>query len=143
VLGSAIVKAGLVSPQMIIVVTFTALAVFTTPDFAMSAPWRILMWVFVFAAWLLGVYGIMIMTFFLVAYMARLSSIGLPYLAPAGPVMGRDLTMTFGRIPLWARAQRPEVNEPIDVQSKSDYRQPDPKGGLDSLRTPVGRKGQP
>lgn len=82
VVGTAVVAAGVVSPQMIVVVTLTALAIFTTPDFAMTVPWRLLMWVSIVAAYFLGVYGMMIATFLMLGNLSRLTSLGIPYFAP-------------------------------------------------------------
>lgn len=121
VLGTAIVKAGIVSSQMIIVVTLTALAVFTVPDFSMSAPVRIMLWVFVLGSFVLGIFGILIGTWFLLGYVARLSSFGQPYFAPFGPIMPRDLADSVVRAPRMALRRRPAKVHTTDVVQQAPY----------------------
>lgn len=124
VLGTAIVRAGLVSSQMIIVVTLTALAVFTLPDLAMSAPLRLLMWVFVLGASTFGVYGMLICTWWLLGYAARLSSINQPFLAPYGPLVPRDLADTAILLPRFWLRMRPVKTHAVDAVLEAPYRQP-------------------
>lgn len=121
VLGTAIVQAGIVSAQMIIVVTLTALSVFTTPDFAMTAPWRLLMWVFVLGAYVFGVYGIMLATFLLLGMLARLTSTGYPYFSPLGPIVPRDLRDSLIRTSLPALRRRPVKAHALNVREKGRY----------------------
>jgi len=136
VLGTAAVRAGIVSPQMVVVVTLTALALFTAPDFAITPTWRILLWVFVAAAYVLGVYGVMLGTVGLVAYLARVTSLGVPYLMPAGPIIVRDLSGALLRGPLWHRPFRPVRAQPQDLTREASGGEPDPGRPLADLRLP-------
>lgn len=138
VLGTAIVKAGIVSSQMIIVVTLTALAVFTVPDFAMSGPLRILFWPFVLGANLLGIFGILIGTWFALGYVARLSSFGQPLFSPWGPLVLRDQGDAVLRLPLMALRRRQSTTHALDETSQGAYLQPDELPPLDAATRPPG-----
>lgn len=91
VLGTAAVEAALTSNFLLIIVSLSALASFTTPIFRMSATIRILRFPFIFAAQLWGLLGIFICTLALVAHLLRLTSLGMPYLVPFYPFRTSDL----------------------------------------------------
>lgn len=108
VVGTAMTKAGIVSSTMIIVVTMTALATFTVPAFEMTVPWRILLWVMVLCANVLGLMGIFLATVALLSHLVSLTSLGVPYLAPFGPFRGRDLKDSILRFPVSSLRLRPQ-----------------------------------
>lgn len=99
VVGTAVVKAGLVSDIMIVIITLNALALFTSPVYEMATPWRILFWVVVLAAYFLGIYGIILSALAILAHLASLENFGVPYLSPFGPLRIRDLKDSWIRAP--------------------------------------------
>ncbi len=100
VVGTAIVKADIVDDVMIICATLTALGLFTTPSFEMSTPWRWLFWLMLFGAYALGIFGILLVTVGIVAYLASLESFGVPYLSPFGPFRTESWADSWIRAPI-------------------------------------------
>ncbi|UOY91855.1 spore germination protein [Ectobacillus sp. JY-23] len=76
VLGQAAVQAGIVSTAMIIVVSITAISSFTLPSYNLAATARILRFVLMIAAFLLGFYGILLGFLVLLAHTCSLYSFG-------------------------------------------------------------------
>ena len=100
VLGTALVKAGLISDLMIVVATVTALAMFTAPTFEITSVWRIMAWPMAVAASLWGFLGIVAVSFVLVASLASLEVAGEPYLAPLVPGAPSDMRDAILRLPM-------------------------------------------
>lgn len=100
VVGTALVKAGIVSDLMIVIGTLTAVAAFTSPSYEMTSVWRILMWPMVAAAAFFGIVGIIALSFVILAAMASLEVGGMPYLAPLVPALGEDVQDTLVRWPV-------------------------------------------
>lgn len=107
VVGTAIVKAGLVDALMIIIVTLTALGLFTVPAIEIASTWRWLFWLFIVAAWIFGIYGIVLLTVVLVVHLSSLDNFGVPYLSPFGPMRTTDLVDSWIRLPFPQIRQRP------------------------------------
>lgn len=107
IIGTAIVKAGIVSSLIIVVVAVGALAVFTMPAWEMTITLRWLLWPMVFGAYAFGVVGIVLVTLLMIQHMASLSSFGVPYLSPFGPFRVRDWKDTLVRAPLRDLRLRP------------------------------------
>lgn len=115
VVGTAIVKAGIVDDIMIVTVTLTALGLFTTPTFEMTTPWRWLFWTFILGAYLLGVYGIMLASVLVITHLASLEEFGVPYLTPFGPLRRREVTDSWIRFPIPSFIKRPASLRPVDI----------------------------
>lgn len=105
VIGDAIVRAGLVSNMMVIVVAFTAIASFVVPSTDMNSTVRFLRFPFMILASFLGFLGIAFGLIFLMIHLFNLSSLKRPYLAPFIPFSPKDLPKAFLRIPFF-KAQR-------------------------------------
>jgi hypothetical protein len=118
VVGTAIVKAGIVSDIVIVATTLTALGLFTTPTFEMTAAWRWLFWVMVLGSYMLGILGMVLVTVFIITYLAALEPFGVPYLSPFGPIRLRDLKDSVLRAPITALKQRPFYLRPADIQKE-------------------------
>jgi len=128
VVGEAMIRAGIVSSTMIIVVTVTALATFTVPSFEMTAPWRILLWVMIASAEGLGLAGLLLASAVLITRLVSLTSLGVPYMAPFGPLRPRDLKDSVVRFPVEALKRRPSSLEAV-ATAKGPFPRPDPAGG--------------
>lgn len=131
VVGTAIVKAGIVDDLMIITVTLTALGLFTTPTFEMTAAWRWLFWVLIGASYIFGILGIALVTAGIIAHMASLENFGVPYLSPFGPLRFRDLKDSWIRSPIPTLVDRPIANRPVDIGKAGP---PEPVHALDLFR---------
>lgn len=132
VVGTAVVKAGFVSAQIIVVMTFTALAIFTSPTYDMTGTLRLLSWVMLLSALVFGIYGMVLATLWTSAALIRESSFGEPYLVPLAPfrevdwinalvrvpwtAMKRRTTVTRSQDPAWM-PEKPAPAEPVDLRN--------------------------
>ncbi len=107
VIGDAIVKAGLVSNIMIIVVALTSIASFVVPSNEMNASITLLRFPFMILASFLGFIGITFGMVVLGVHLCKLESFGIPYFAPLAPLKISDLKDTFVRLPVWKFNTRP------------------------------------
>ncbi len=88
IIGQAAVEANLVSPIVVIIVSFTALCSFAIPNEEFATAFRILKFGFiVLGAWL-GYFGLLIGFMGVLIHLANLKSFGIPYLMP---FVGADL----------------------------------------------------
>lgn len=115
VIGDAIVRAGLISTTMVIVVAITALAGFTIPTHGMSDAIRLLRFPFMFLAAAFGFVGMVFAAIVLLGHLCKLESFGTPYFAPFAPFRPQDLKDTFVRAPLWKFNTRPFDAQPQRV----------------------------
>lgn len=107
VIGQAAVQAGVVSPVMVIVVSITAIANFATPVFAIAISARVLRFVLMVLASVMGFYGMMIGLMMMAIHLCSLRSFGVPYMMPLAPFNIRNQQDIFIRFPLWAFTNRP------------------------------------
>jgi hypothetical protein len=105
VVGTAVVKAGLVSPQMIVVITLTALSFYSVPIYALTGTWRLVNFLMLVAASVVGLYGLILVTLWLVGELTSLSSFGVPYFAPLAPFRPVDWWDVPVRVP-WGDYRR-------------------------------------
>lgn len=105
VVGTAVVKAGFVSPQIIVLMTFTALSLFSVPSYELLASWRFASWAVLLAAFALGIYGIVLVTLALFIELVSLTSFGTPYLVPWSPWRSKDWGNFVMRVP-WHTLKR-------------------------------------
>lgn len=113
VIGDAVVKAGLISNLMIIVVATTAIAAYTVPSNEMSLAVRLLRFPFMVAAATFGFLGIIFGLIIMFFHLCRLYSFGTPYFAPLAPFRMGDLKDTIIRLPFFKMNSRPEDIRPL------------------------------
>lgn len=88
IIGQAAVEANLVSPIVVIVISFTALCSFAIPNEEFATAFRILKFFFIgMCAWL-GFFGMLVGLLAVLIHLANLKSFGIPYLMP---FVGADL----------------------------------------------------
>lgn len=109
VIGEASVRAGVVSPLMVIVVALTSIGSFAVPSYSAAIALRIVKFPIIMAAGTFGLYGVMLAVIGLVVHLASLKSVGVPYLAPFAPMKAGDFKDTILRMPLWAMTKRPQT----------------------------------
>ncbi|HWQ71560.1 MAG TPA: spore germination protein [Desulfitobacteriaceae bacterium] len=107
VIGEAAVRAGIVSPAMVIIVSTTAIASFTIPAFSLGISIRLLRFPIMMLSASLGLYGLIVAGFALFVHMSTLRSFGVPYLAPIAPASWSGQKDVFIRAPWWAMTTRP------------------------------------
>ncbi|MEC0270974.1 spore germination protein [Paenibacillus anseongense] len=112
VLGEASVQAGLTSNILIIIVSLSALASFTTPIFKMSNTIRFLRFPLIFLAGAWGGLGIVIGVLILLGHLLRLKSLGTPYLVPVFPFRYKGFK-EFLRLSYSATWNRPAFLRPL------------------------------
>lgn len=118
VIGDAIVRAGLVSNLMVIVVAMTAISSFVVPSVEMNTTIRVLRFPFMLSASLFGFFGMAIASLFLFIHIANLTSLKQPYLTPIVPFEPNRLKNIFFRVPFFkanpvkkTTKQQPNVKE--------------------------------
>lgn len=106
VIGDMAVSAGIISAPVVIIVAFTAIAMFVVD--AMTDAATLLRFTFIILAAILGVWGIIFGTVMLLLHLVSLSSFGTPYFAPFAPFIPTQIRDTLVRMPLWLLGRRPE-----------------------------------
>lgn len=107
IIGQAAVTAGIVSPIMIIIVSVTAITSFTTPNYEMASALRILRFILIIFAAVIGLYGIMLGIILILIHLVRLKSFNIPYLAPVVNPDIDDFKDAFMRFPIKFYKKRP------------------------------------
>ncbi len=108
VLGQAAVEAGIVSSAMVIVVALTGICSFTMPMFNMAFSIRLLRFIMMASAAVLGFYGIALLSLMIIGHLCGLRSFGVPYMTPFAPFVSDDQKDTLFRLPLNMFYSRPE-----------------------------------
>lgn len=119
VIGDAVVRAGLISNTMIVVVAITAVAAYCIPATEMSDAVRFLRFPLMILASTFGFVGIVFGFMFILAHLCRLESFGTPYFAPWAPFRLKDIKDTFIRLPLWKFNTRPLDSKPKILKKQS------------------------
>lgn len=114
IIGDAAVRAGLVSPGMVIVVSATGVASFTLPALGLVQAARLLQFPFVIAASFFGLYGVLLLGIIVVGRLASLRSFGVPYLSPIAPNIPEDMKDVVIRAPWWWMRRRPRQFETLE-----------------------------
>ncbi|QMV41879.1 spore germination protein [Cohnella cholangitidis] len=115
VIGEAAVKAGVVSPIMVIVVAVTAIASFAIPSYSAGIAFRILRFGIILAASVLGLFGIILAFIMISLHLVRLTSFGIPYSAPFAPLFAHDWRDLLIRAPITFLTKRPEYMQTKNV----------------------------
>lgn len=126
VLGDAAIRAGIVSPAMVIVVALTAIASFSIPGFSVALGLRQLRFPLMLLGATLGLFGVMFGLLLILIHITSLRSFGVPYMAPLAPLMPRDLNDIFGRPPFWAMGRRPRYLRSLDPVRQGENLMPRP-----------------
>ncbi|ARI78197.1 spore germination protein [Halobacillus mangrovi] len=123
VIGDAVVRAGLVSNLMVIVIALTAIASFVVPSNELSTTLRLLTFPIIFLAGTFGFIGIVFGFLFLTIHLTRLESFGVPYFSPVAPLSIKDLKDTFIRLPLFMMKKRPKDAHPLKAEAMQESRE--------------------
>lgn len=106
VIGEAAVRAGIVSPIMVIVIALTAVCNFAIPSFSVAITFRIIRFGFIFAAGIFGLYGMVLAYIMVNIHFVNLKSFGVPYTTPFAPFFKTDWKDLIVRFPIPSRQQR-------------------------------------
>lgn len=119
IIGDAAVSAGLIGAPMVIVVALTAISSFLAITHTDAG--TVLRFIMVILAGVIGIFGIILGLFFIIAHLASMRSFGSPYLTPVSPLSLQGLKDTFIRAPLWTILMRPDTLSELDPQ-RQDFR---------------------
>lgn len=135
ILGDAAIRAGIVSPAVVVVIALTAIASFSTPAFSLAIAMRILRFAFIGLGSIMGLLGIQFGVFVLIVHLCSLRSFGVPYLSPLAPFIWEDMKDNFIRLWWWKQRTRPRFTgqrQRVRLESELEpgpYRKGDPEGG--------------
>ena len=100
ILGQAAVSASLISPILIIIVALTGLGNYVVPNYSMGVGIEILRLLFIAAAAIMGLYGILLASFVLFGRLGAVDCFGIPFLAPVAPWRPHNPDI-IARLPIW------------------------------------------
>ena len=107
VLGDTAVQAGIISTPAIIIIAFSAICLFTTPDLVETT--TTLRWILLIIGGSIGPFGIVLFSAFLICYLVSEQSYGVPLFAPFAPLIKNDLKDAMIKSNLYSLKNRPEV----------------------------------
>ncbi len=107
VLGDAAIRSGIVTPAMVIVVALTGIAGFVIPPESESI--AVLKFPLLLAGSVLGLFGVMLLVFVLIAHAVSLRSCGVPYTSPLAPATYGEWKDVFIRAPWPWMLHRPRA----------------------------------
>lgn len=124
ILGQGAISAKLASPAILIVMAVTTICNFVLPAYSMSLAVRLVRLPMLLLASVFGIFGFSIGWLIILAHLASLESMGVPYFAPFAPMRFKDLKDSFYRTFLWKMTYRPESipNRNAKRQSSSNRR---------------------
>jgi spore germination protein len=120
VIGEAAVRAGIVSPVSVVVVSFTAIASFSVAQYSLGIPIRILRFTMMLAAGILGLYGVMLSFIMITVHLSKLKSFGVSYMSPFAPYRPGDWKDFIFRLPIMTMKKRPEMLKVEDKERQND-----------------------
>jgi hypothetical protein len=129
IIGESAVRAGLVSPVMVIVVALTAISSFIIPIYAAGFAIRILRFPMMLLAGTLGFYGMVLGLLVISIHLASLRSFGVPYMSPTMPPTAQDMEDLMIRAPWWYMRKRPQFMPVLDRQRVGKNSKPGPGKG--------------
>ncbi|ARK30183.1 spore germination protein [Halalkalibacter krulwichiae] len=118
VIGDAAVRAGIVSPVMVIVVAITAIASFSIPAYNVSITFRLLRFLVMISAAFLGLFGIVISYILINIHLVSLRSFGSYYTSPFAPYKVKEWLDLMIRAPLVLLKDRPAEPKVMDKKKK-------------------------
>ena len=119
IVGDAAIRASLVSPAIVIIVAFTAIASFTVPAFSLGITARLMRFVLILFGAVFGLFGIQFGLLLLLTHLCALRSFGLPYMYPFAPFVSEDMKDNILRLFWWSQVKRPRLigyREPVRQQ---------------------------
>ncbi|MED1791373.1 spore germination protein [Brevibacillus nitrificans] len=132
VIGQAAVAAALTSNILLIFVSLSALASFTTPIYKMSNTIRFLRFPLIGLAAVWGGLGIVMGLVIILGHLLRLQSLGTPYLAPIYPFRYKDFRDSFIRASTEYTYLRPGFLRPVSMKRYKVHPQKDNPDSYDN-----------
>lgn len=89
VLGDTAVKAGIISTPAVIIIAFSAICLYTVPDMVETS--TVLRLLALIVAGSLGMFGLVVLTAYIISYLASENVYGVPMMAPLSPLIVKDM----------------------------------------------------
>ncbi|NFE79846.1 spore germination protein [Clostridium sporogenes] len=118
IIGDAAIRAKIVSSTTLLVVGIATAATFLIPNYEMAMSIRLIGYPMLFLGNFLGMFGITIGWFFLIAYLCTLESYGIPYFK----IYKSDLKDILIRAPNHKMKKRPEIIPNSNPTRQSNFR---------------------
>lgn len=115
IVGDAAIKAGLVSPLLIIIVGLTSLTTFVIPSYELASSMRLVKYFLLILSAILGIFGLTVGFVVFIAQLCALNSYGTEFTAPFSPAYKKGFVESLIELPIFRRNTRPEYYEPIDI----------------------------
>ncbi|TBL70503.1 spore germination protein [Paenibacillus thalictri] len=120
VIGDAAIRAGLVSPSVVVIGAITAVMGVTLVNQTLSTSVSIARFIMFLLASVLGMYGVILGFILLIFYMSRLHSFGVPYFGPISPPIFSDMAKSYLRVPWEFLKSRPKAIHPVDPDHQGE-----------------------
>ncbi|GAA0378497.1 spore germination protein [Bacillus horti] len=108
IIGDAAIRAGLVSPTLVVTVAASVVAGSTLISQALTGTVSVLRFIAVILASLLGMFGFVLSFMIVVTYLSTLTSFGVPYLAPLSPLNLKDVFRSILLYPRKLKGFKPQ-----------------------------------
>ncbi len=107
VLGDTAVKAGIISTPAVIIVAFSAICLYTVPDLVETTTTLRLLYLIVGGS--IGIFGIVLLSAFIMCYLCTEQSYGVPLLSPFSPLVAGDMRDALLKSNLYSLGRRPKT----------------------------------
>lgn len=99
IIGDAAIRGGITSPTMLVIIGITALANFTLVNRSLAGNLFYFRIFVLLISYFLGIYGFVLSFIFIILYIARLQSFGIPMFSNITSPNGKDIRFVFFRLP--------------------------------------------
>lgn len=120
IIGDAAIRAGITSPSMLVVAALSVISAYTLVNQGLVGIVTLLRFYVLFFSATLGIFGFFISIYTVLLYLSRLTSFGVPYLAPLTPSSFWALIPTLLRKPWRQIDLRPSFLNTKDNTKKGD-----------------------
>lgn len=115
IVGDAAIRAGLVSPLLIIIIGLTSLTSFVIPSYELASSLRLVKYFLLALSAVFGIFGLTVGLVLFVSQLCALSSFGTEFTAPFSPAYRKGFLESLIELPIFRRDTRPAYYEPIDL----------------------------
>ena len=115
IVGDAAIRAGLVSPLLIIIIGLTSLTSFVIPSYELASSLRLVKYFLLAFSAVFGIFGLTVGLVLFVSQLCALSSYGTEFTAPFSPAYRKGFVESLIELPIFRRDTRPEYYEPVDL----------------------------
>ena len=115
IVGDAAIRAGLVSPLLIIIIGLSSLTSFVIPSYELASSLRLVKYFLLAMSAVFGIFGLTVGLVLFVSQLCALYSYGTEFTAPFSPAYRKGFLESLIELPIFRRNTRPEYYEPIDL----------------------------